>query len=395
MNGGINMIDRVIWIILDSVGMGELPDADRFNDIGSNTIGNIAKQYGLDVPNMRKLGLANIEGMVNLEKVSEPEGVYGRVAELSNGKDTTIGHWEMVGIHSPKAFPTYPNGFPKEVTDKFEEYVGKKILGNKPASGTAILEELGKEHMETGRPIVYTSADSVFQIAAHEDIVPIEKLYDMCQAARDILVEEHAVARVIARPFKGDLGSFYRTANRRDFSLNPPEEMLLDVIKEQGLDVIGVGKIEDIFSGKGITEAIHTKDNMDGVDQTIKYMQQNNKGLIFTNLVEFDSAWGHRNNVEGYAKGLEAFDSRLPEIISNMKDTDVLMINADHGCDPTMPGTDHSREYVPFLAYGKSLKSNTDLKTRKTFADIGQTIGEILGVKKLKIGESFLEDIKK
>lgn len=389
------MIDRVIWIILDSVGMGELPDADRFNDIGSNTIGNIAKQYGLDLPNMRKLGLANIEGMVNLEKVEEPVGVYGRVAELSNGKDTTIGHWEMVGIHSPNAFPTYPNGFPKEVTDKFEEYVGKQILGNKPASGTAILEELGEEHIKTGRPIVYTSADSVFQIAAHEDIVPIEKLYDMCQAARDILVDKHAVARVIARPFKGELGSFYRTANRRDFSLLPPEEMLLDVIKDKELDVIGVGKIEDIFSGKGITEAIHTKDNMDGVDQTIKYMQQDNKGLIFTNLVEFDSAWGHRNNVEGYAKGLEAFDSRLLEIISNMKDTDVLMINADHGCDPTMPGTDHSREYVPFLAYGKSLKSNTDLKTRKTFADIGQTIGEILGVKKLKIGESFLLDIIK
>nr|WP_304942426.1 phosphopentomutase [Vallitalea guaymasensis] len=389
------MINRVIWIILDSVGMGELPDADKFGDTGSNTIGNIAKQLKLDVPNMRKLGLANIEGMVNLEKVEEPEGVYGRIGELSNGKDTTIGHWEMVGIYSPIAFPTYPDGFPGEVTDKFEEYVGKKILGNKPASGTAILEELGKEHMETGRPIVYTSADSVFQIAAHEDIIPVEKLYDMCREARKILSNEHAVARVIARPFLGEPGSFYRTANRRDFSLVPPKDTLLDILQQSGKDVIGVGKIEDIFSGKGITEAIHTKDNMDGVDKTIEYMNKDNKGLIFTNLVEFDSKWGHRNNVEGYAKGLEEFDMRLPEIIKNMKDTDVLMINADHGCDPTTPSTDHSREYVPFLAYGKELKNNADLKTRKTFSDIGQTIAEILDVKQLEIGESFLKDIKK
>ena len=389
------MINRVIWIILDSVGMGELPDADKFGDTGSNTIGNIAKQLKLDVPNMRKLGLANIEGMVNLERVEEPEGVYGRVGELSNGKDTTIGHWEMVGIYSPIAFPTYPDGFPGEVTDKFEAYVGKKILGNKPASGTAILEELGKEHMETGRPIVYTSADSVFQIAAHEDIIPVEKLYDMCREARKILSNEHAVARVIARPFLGEPGSFYRTANRRDFSLVPPKDTLLDILQQSGKDVIGVGKIEDIFSGKGITEAIHTKDNMDGVDKTIEYMNKDNKGLIFTNLVEFDSKWGHRNNVEGYAKGLEEFDMRLPEIIKNMKDTDVLMINADHGCDPTTPSTDHSREYVPFLAYGKELKNNADLKTRKTFSDIGQTIAEILDVKQLEIGESFLKDIKR
>ncbi len=389
------MINRVIWIILDSVGMGELPDAAKFGDEGSNTIGNIAKEYGLDLPNMRKLGLANIEGMVNLEKVDRPDGVYGRIAELSNGKDTTIGHWEMVGIHSPIAFPTYPDGFPADITNQFEEFAGKKILGNKPASGTAILEELGKEHMETGRPIVYTSADSVFQIAAHEDVVPIEKLYEMCRAARDILKGEHAVARVIARPFKGELGSFYRTANRRDFSLVPPETTVLDNMKAHGLDVIGVGKIEDIFSEKGITEAIHTKDNMDGVDGTIAYMKKDNKGLIFTNLVEFDSQWGHRNNVEGYAKGLEAFDARLPEIVENMKDTDILMINADHGCDPTMPGSDHSREHVPFLAYGKPLKENVDLKTRKTFADLGQTISDIFDLEKLKNGESFLDEIKR
>ncbi|QUI23077.1 phosphopentomutase [Vallitalea pronyensis] len=389
------MINRVIWIILDSVGMGELPDAAKFGDVGSHTIGNIAKEYGLDIPNMRKLGLANIEGMINLEQVKQPKGVYGRVAELSNGKDTTIGHWEMVGIYSPVAFPTYPDGFPSEITDQFEAFVGKKILANKPASGTAIIEELGKEHMETGRPIVYTSADSVFQIAAHEDIISIEKLYEMCRQARDMLTGEHAVARVIARPFKGEPGSFYRTANRRDFSLTPPEATVLDNMKAHGLDVIGVGKIEDIFSGKGITEAIHTKDNMDGVDGTIAYMKKDNKGLIFTNLVEFDSKWGHRNDVEGYAKGLEAFDARLPEIIENMKDTDILIINADHGCDPTMPGSDHSREYVPLLAYGKPLKENVDLKTRKTFADIGQTISDIFNLEALKIGESFLKEMKK
>lgn len=388
------MINRVIWIILDSVGMGELPDAERFGDVGSNTLGNIAKQHGLDLPNLRKLGLGNIEGMVNIKPVEKPEGVYGRIAELSNGKDTTIGHWEMVGIHSPVAFPTYPDGFPAEVTDQFEAYVGKKILGNKPASGTAILEELGPEHMETGRPIVYTSADSVFQIAAHEEVVPIEKLYDMCRAAREMLKGEHAVARVIARPFLGEPGSFYRTPNRRDFSLVPPEATVLDNMKASNLDVIGVGKIEDIFSGQGITEAIHTKDNMDGVDQTIKYMNQDNHGLIFTNLVEFDSKWGHRNNVEGYAQGLEDFDARLPEIIANMKDTDILMINADHGCDPTMPGSDHSREYIPFIAYGKPLKENVDLKTRKTFADIGQTISEIFHTNDLSVGESFLKDIE-
>ncbi|WP_334300234.1 phosphopentomutase [Vallitalea pronyensis] len=388
-------MNRVIWIILDSVGMGELPDAAKFGDVGSHTIGNIAKEYGLDIPNMRKLGLANIEGMINLEQVKQPKGVYGRVAELSNGKDTTIGHWEMVGIYSPVAFPTYPDGFPSEITDQFEAFVGKKILANKPASGTAIIEELGKEHMETGRPIVYTSADSVFQIAAHEDIISIEKLYEMCRQARDMLTGEHAVARVIARPFKGEPGSFYRTANRRDFSLTPPEATVLDNMKAHGLDVIGVGKIEDIFSGKGITEAIHTKDNMDGVDGTIAYMKKDNKGLIFTNLVEFDSKWGHRNDVEGYAKGLEAFDARLPEIIENMKDTDILIINADHGCDPTMPGSDHSREYVPLLAYGKPLKENVDLKTRKTFADIGQTISDIFNLEALKIGESFLKEMKK
>lgn len=387
------MVNRIIWIILDSVGIGELPDADEFGDVGSNTLCNIAKETTLELPNLVKLGIGNIDGAYSIDKESNPNGIYGRFAELSNGKDTTIGHWEMVGIHSPQAFPTYPNGFPKEIIDEFTKQTGKGVLANKPASGTAILDELGSEHMRTGDLIVYTSADSVFQIAAHEDVVPIDDLYRYCKIARDILIDKHAVARVIARPFVGEEGNFSRTANRRDFSLNPPKETLLDILKANQQDVIAVGKIEDIFSGQGITEAVHTKDNMDGVDQTIKYMKKDNQGLIFTNLVEFDSKWGHRNDVKGYARGLMDFDKRLPEIIKNMKDTDVLFINADHGCDPTTASTDHSREYIPFIAYGKSLKKGFNLGTRKSFADIGQTIAEILGVKKLQVGESFYSDI--
>lgn len=390
------MINRVIWIILDSVGMGELPDADKFGDVGSNTLGNIATKRGLKVPNLINLGLGNIEGMVGLELVKNPIGSFGRVAELSNGKDTTIGHWEMVGIHSPVAFPTYNNGFPEEIINEFIQKTGcKDILGNKVASGTEIIKELGDEHVQTGFPIIYTSADSVFQIAAHEEVIPIKELYRICEIAREILKGEHAVARVIARPFLGDSGDYYRTSNRHDYSLVPPEDTVLDRLQDNNYDVIGVGKIEDIFSGKGITQATHTKDNMDGVDQTLKYMKEENRGLIFTNLVEFDSKWGHRNDVEGYAKGLEDFDKRLPEIISAMKDTDILILNADHGCDPTTVSTDHSREYVPLLIYGKNIKNNINLKTRKTFADIGQTIADIFSVEKLKVGESFLEDIKK
>lgn len=390
------MIERVIWVILDSVGMGELPDADQFGDLGSNTIGNIsAKVGGLNIPKMVELGLGNIEGMKNLDKTDAPKGCFARLGEISNGKDTTTGHWEMVGVHSTDPFPTYPKGFPEDIVSEFEEKTDTKILGNKPASGTAILDELGAEHVKTGNPIVYTSADSVFQIAAHEDVIPLYELYRMCEVAREMLTGEHAVARVIARPFVGTEGNWERTANRRDFSLQPPVTTVLDELKDSGKDVIGVGKIEDIFANKGITEAIHTKSNMDGVDQTINYMKKDNKGLIFTNLVDFDSKWGHRNNVEGYAKGLEEFDGRMQEIIDNMKDTDVLFINADHGCDPTTPSTDHSREYVPFLAYGKPLKEGVDLRTRKSFADIGQTIAEIFDLEPIAIGESFLKDITK
>lgn len=389
------MIERVIWIILDSVGIGELPDAAQFGDEGSNTLENIAKVTKLDLPNLYRLGLGNIDGVKHLEKVTNPEGIYGKMAEMSNGKDTTIGHWEMTGVYSPNPLPTYPNGFPREIIEPFEEQTGRKILANKPASGTQIIDELGEEHMNTGKLIVYTSADSVFQIAAHEEIVPIEELYRYCDIARALLVGEHAVARVIARPFVGKPGSFKRTSNRRDFSLLPPHKTILDLMKDAGHSVIGIGKIEDIFCGQGLTEAIHTKDNMDGVDQTLKYMKQNKKGLIFTNLVEFDSSWGHRNDVQAYAKGLMDFDKRLVEIMNEMNDTDILFINADHGCDPTTESTDHSREYVPFIAWGKALKEGVNIGVRKTFADVGQTITDIFELQKLPIGESFYKDIVK
>ena len=390
------MINRVIWIVLDSVGMGALPDADKYGDVGANTIGNVSKFLGgLKTPNMSKLGLGNIDEIKGIEKVQSPIGCYARFKEMSNGKDTTTGHWEMVGINSEQAFPTYPNGFPSDLIQKFEELTGRKVIGNKTASGTEIIKELGEEHVKTGALIVYTSADSVFQIAAHEEVVPLDELYKICEIARNLLTGEHAVARVIARPFEGEVGSFTRTSNRRDFSLVPPYDTVLDNLKKNNLNVMAVGKIEDIFSGKGVTEAVHTKDNMDGVDKTLEYMKEDKKGLIFTNLVDFDMKWGHRNDAEAYGKGIEAFDVRLEEILKEMKDTDILFITADHGCDPTMPGTDHSREHVPFLAYGKALKENVNLGTRESFADMGQTIAEIFDVEPIRHGKSFLKEIVK
>lgn len=390
------MINRVIWIVLDSVGMGALPDADKYGDVGANTIGNVSKFLGgLKTPNMSKLGLGNIDEIKGIEKVESPIGCYARFKEMSNGKDTTTGHWEMVGINSEQAFPTYPNGFPSDLIQKFEELTGRKVIGNKTASGTEIIKELGEEHVKTGALIVYTSADSVFQIAAHEEVVPLDELYKICEIARNLLTGEHAVARVIARPFEGEVGSFTRTSNRRDFSLVPPYDTVLDNLKKNNLNVMAVGKIEDIFSGKGVTEAVHTKDNMDGVDKTLEYMKEDKKGLIFTNLVDFDMKWGHRNDAEAYGKGIEAFDVRLGEILKEMKDTDILFITADHGCDPTMPGTDHSREHVPFLAYGKELKENVNLGTRESFADMGQTIAEIFDVEPIRHGKSFLKEIVK
>lgn len=389
------MINRVIWIVLDSVGMGEMFDADKYGDTGCNTLGNISKNLGgINIPNLVKLGLGDIDNMEGIEKCSEPLGAYGRFAEASVGKDTTTGHWEMAGIISKAPFPTYPNGFPDEVVNAFEKAVGRKIIGNKPASGTVILDELGEEHIKTGKLIVYTSGDSVFQIAANEAIVMPEELYDICRKARKILSGKHAVARVIARPFVGEKkGGFTRTPNRRDFSLEPPYDTVLDKIKKSGNNVMAVGKIEDIFEGKGVTEAVHTKDNMDGVYKTIEYIKTDKKGLIYTNLVDFDMKWGHRRDVKAYGKGLEDFDVSLQEIMKAMKDEDALFITADHGCDPTAHGTDHTREYVPFIAYGSGIKKNVNLGTRKTFSDIGQTVAEILGTEKVENGESFLNKI--
>lgn len=389
------MINRVIWIVLDSVGMGELPDADYFGDIGANTIAHVyASCGGLKLPNLRSLGYGNIDGMEGVLPVPNPLGAYGRLQELSNGKDTTIGHWEMIGIHTPNPFPTYPNGFPKEIIQKFIEKTGcKGILGNCVASGTTIINELGEQQLETGYPIIYTSADSVFQIAANEELIPIETLYQWCRIARKILVEEHNVARVIARPFIKENHEYVRTANRRDFSRKPSENNLLSYMKEKGMNVAAVGKIEDIFDGVGITTSIHTQDNMDGMDQTLRYMQELENGLIFTNLVEFDSKWGHRRDAQGYGSGLEAFDVRLGEILSNMKASDMLIITADHGCDPTFKGTDHTREYVPILIYSDSMRHAVNLHTGDTFANIGQTIADIFHVKNLSIGRSYKEDI--
>ncbi|MDM8128322.1 phosphopentomutase [Paraclostridium benzoelyticum] len=389
-------MSRVIWMIIDSVGIGALPDSEKFGDVNVNTLGNIVKNYkDIKLPNMLKLGLGNIDGIDSLEGVESPIGVFGRASEVSKGKDTTTGHWEMTGVLVETPFRTYENGFPKEIIDEFERKTNRKVIGNKPASGTAILDELGEQQMKTGEVIVYTSADSVFQIAAHEEIIPLDELYKMCEIAREIMMGDNAVARIIARPFVGQPGAFERTSNRRDYSLSPFEDTVLDNIKNSNLDVIGVGKIEDIFNKQGITEAIHTKDNMDGVDQTINYMKKENNGLIFTNLVDFDSKYGHRRDVKGYKEALEEFDARIPEILENMKDDDILIINSDHGNDPTYKGTDHTREYIPMLIYGKNVKDGLNLGTRSSFADIGATVADILNVKMPKHGNSFKNDIIK
>lgn len=390
-------IKRVIWIILDSVGIGELPDSKEYGDEGSNTIGNISKTYKiLDLPNMRKLGLGNIDGIVGVSEVANPIGAYGKSKEMSNGKDTTTGHWEMTGIYRPIGFKTYPDGFPKEVIDKFiEENNLPGVLANKPASGTAILEELGEEHRKTRKPIVYTSADSVFQIACHKEVYTIDELYQLCESARIILNDKYETARVIARPFIGEPGKYERTSERRDYSVLPPANNLLVYMKEDGHNVVGVGKIEDIFCKQGITDAIHTKSNEDGMDVTIYCLKKYEDGLIFTNLVDFDSKWGHRNDPKGYGDGLEAFDIRLGQLLDVLEDEDLLIINADHGCDPTTESTDHSREYIPLLVYNKQMKEGINIGTRDTFADIGQTIAEIFSVKKLNIGTSFLEEVVK
>lgn len=387
------MINRVIWIVLDSVGIGALPDAAKYGDAGSDTLGHVsAYNNGLNLKNMEKIGLGNIDGINGINKVANPIGCYARIKESSDGKDTVTGHWEMVGIDTQSPFPTYPNGFPEDIIKEFEKRTGRKVIGNKVASGTEILDELGKEHMETGALIVYTSADSVFQIAAHEEIVSIEELYKACEIARDLLSN---IARVIARPFVGTEGNFTRTANRHDYALLPPHKTTLDMLKDKGLSVMAVGKIVDLFSGNGVTDFVHTKSNNDGVDKTLEYMKTDKKGLIFTNLVDFDMKWGHRNLPIEYGKGLEEFDNRLTEIMDAMNDDDVLFITADHGCDPTFKGTDHTREYVPFLAYGKELKENVNLGTLEGFFSMGQTICDIFDTEAIPNGKSFLNEIER
>lgn len=391
------MIKRTILIVLDSVGVGELPDANLFNDEGSNTVGNIYKAVeGFELPNLEKMGLLNIESLRDLKKKEENYiSSYGRSLEKSMGKDTTTGHWEMSGIILPKAFPTYPDGFPKDVIDEFEKQTGRKVIGNCVASGTEIIQRLGDEHVKTGALIVYTSADSVFQIAAHEDIVPAEKLYEYCKIARNILQGEHGVGRVIARPFIGKDGEYTRTENRRDFSLLPIKDTMLDYISEDGKEVYAIGKIEDIFVNKGITRAKHTKNNFEGIEATIEAIQEDTEGLVFTNLVDFDMLYGHRNNVEGYAEALKYFDGKLDEIKSALKPTDMLIITADHGCDPTTPSTDHSREYIPIIVYGENIKENNNFGTLDTYSCIGKTILDIFGIDNKLDGYSFKDKILK
>jgi len=390
------MINRVILIVMDSVGVGYLPDAERFNDDRSDTLLHIYQQTGkLDIPNLCALGLGKISAVGC--KTQEIVGCYGKMGEQSPGKDTTTGHWEIAGLVLDCAFPTYPNGFPLDIIEAFEKKIGKRILGNYARSGTKIIEELGEKHLKTGRPIVYTSADSVFQIAAHEDIIPLENLYEYCRIARSILSGQHAVGRVIARPFMGTPGKFERhNAARKDFSVIPPAETLLDLLKKKGFFTVGIGKIGDLFGHRGLTDEIHTHSNEDGVDRTLESMEKyrKKKGLIFVNLVDFDMLYGHRRNVAGYAEALEAFDRRIPQMLQAMSPEDLLMITADHGCDPSHNvHTDHTREYVPLLVYGKAIKKDIDLGIRSTFADCGQTIADILGAGKLASGKSFKRDI--
>lgn len=387
---------KVILIVLDSVGVGALPDAADYGDEGANTLKNISQVLsGLHLPNLGSMGLGNLTEIKGVKPEKDTLGAYGIMAEKSKGKDTTTGHWEMMGILTTDPFPTFPEGFPQELIQEFEKRIGTKTLGNEVASGTEIIERLGQEHLKTGYPIIYTSADSVFQIAAHEEVVPLERLYEMCKIARNLLVGPYKVGRVIARPFIGKPGNFTRTANRQDYSLKPPQKTLLDVLKENKKQVISVGKIYDIFAGCGITSSYPTRSNQDGIDKTIQAFQELRDGLLFTNLVDFDSKYGHRNNPSGYAQTLEEFDERLPEIWALLDEDTILIITADHGCDPTTPSTDHSREYVPLLVMGDKVKKSYDLKVRESFGDVGATIAEFLGVDFSGYGESFWQLIER
>jgi len=386
-------IERVILIIIDGFGVGELPDASRYGDQGSDTLGHIAAKVGLMIPHLQKLGIGNIKKVRGLTPAKTPIASFGMMAERSAGKDTTSGHWELMGVVLDRPFPTYPEGFPMKIILPFERAIGRRVLWNRPASGTEIIKKLGEEHLRTSYPIVYTSADSVFQIAAHKEVIPLEELYEMCLIARRLLVGRHAVARVIARPFIGQPGNFTRTPERRDFSLPPPEETLLDKLSQEELEVIGIGKLEDIFAGLGLTRAIHTRNNQEGMEQTIREVKKGGRGLIFTTLTDFDTLYGHRNNPKGYARALEEFDSILPRLEVAKHLSDMLIITSDHGCDPITPSTDHSREYVPLLVWGDRVKGGVNLGIRKTFADVGRTIAEVFKIEGLLHGESFLKEI--
>lgn len=388
--------NRICLIVLDSVGIGELPDAGSFGDEGSHTLGHISdRTEGFRLPNLERLGLGNIAPLSKVPAADKPAAYYGKMGEVSVGKDTMTGHWELMGLNITVPFQTYPNGFPKELLDEFESRTGRGILGNKPASGTEIMDELGEEHMKTGSWIVYTSADSVFQIAAHEGIIPLEELYRACEIARELTLRpEFAVGRVIARPFVGEPGAFKRTPNRHDYAVSPPEPTVMNRLKEAGLDVIAIGKINDIFSGEGVTRSFPTKSNMDGMERTIEVLKSEFRGLAFTNLVDFDSLYGHRRDVAGYAHALMEFDAKLPEIMAGVGPDDLLILTADHGNDPVHPGTDHTREYVPLILYSPSLTETGSVGVRETFADVGATVADNFDVPPMANGRSLLNLLK-
>jgi phosphopentomutase len=382
--------ERITLIVLDSLGMGEMPDAAAWGDAGADTLGHICESRQLKLPNLRGWGLGNVRTLAGVPPAAEPRGSFGRCALRSNGKDTTTGHWEMAGIILERAFPVYPEGFPAEVIERFVREAGVPgVLGNYPASGTEIIKELGEEHVRTGKPIVYTSADSVFQVAAHEEVVPLPRLYEICETARNILRGEHEVGRVIARPFVGEPGAFRRTENRHDYAVPPPRDMLLPALSGAGLDVVAVGKISSIYDAAGVTRELPGKNNDQSIDETIRALRDDTRGLIFSNLVDFDMLYGHRRDTEGYARALEHFDARLPEIEAAMRDTDLLIITADHGNDPTYRGTDHTREYAPLLVYGPRARAGVNLGDRASLSDIGQTVADNFGLR-LGAGESFL-----
>lgn len=388
--------DRIHLIVLDSVGIGEAPDAADFDDIGSDTLGHIARECGgLNMPNMAALGLSNIREIEGVPAADKPRAYYTKMQEASNGKDTMTGHWEIMGLYIDTPFRVFPDGFPDELIQRIEEKTGRKVIGNKPASGTEIIEELGEEHVKTGALIIYTSADSVLQIAAHEDIVPLKELYEICEFCREITLEDpYMLGRIIARPFIGEVGSFKRTANRHDYALKPFGRTTMNEMKDAGLDVIALGKISDIYDGEGITKAVRTVSNMDGMDKMVQTLGESFKGLSFLNLVDFDAVYGHRRDPKGYGQALEDYDRRLPEVFEKMTENDLLIITADHGNDPTYKGTDHTREYVPLLVYSPRFTEGKELPLRKTFADIGATVADNFGVKLPEHGTSFLNDLK-